>query len=452
MNDSPRGRLDGWPAPLRIPLRLLAALARGLARGLRRAVWRLAPSRIASSWRFAATLLRGIRQRRSAGGLTVAVDVNALWEPLTGVGWYLYQLLGELADRTDLKLRLYGPDLVGDGGESQPTVALPVGEAIEAVRYTVPHDLALPPGVVVRCLRLLQPLLLAADGNRVLFAPNFFLPRRFATARGALVATVHDLAFKRVAWTVREETRSDLEQHLEQTLRRATRVITPSRAVRDELVEEGMVEAERVVAVHHGPGHLEEPLGRGTRAPVAAPFGLHVGTLEPRKNLALLLAAWRIARQRSDKVPVLVLCGGYGWKSEELRQAVEAATSEGWVVHLGYVDDSTLAALYAEARLAASPSLYEGFGLPVVEAMKASVPVLCSDIPVFREVARDGARFVPPRAQEAWSEAIVELCEDDTARSRLRLAGKAVADSLAWSKAAAGTVDVLRAADATVGR
>jgi alpha-1,3-rhamnosyl/mannosyltransferase len=426
---------------------------------VRRLVWRLGPRRIAATCRFVAATASELRGRRRCTELTVGVDVNPLWEPLTGVGWYLYLLLRGLAERDGARLRLYGPDLVGDGGGAPPVVELPSGDAVEVVRYVVPHDLSLPPSLVVRCLRLLEPLLVAADRNRVLFAPNFFLPRRFALARGAVVATVHDLAFERFPWTVREETRRDLVRHENRTLESACRIITPSRSVRRELVEEGMITAERVVAVYHGPGHLAAgatELAAAVALPLPAgvsrPYVLHVGTLEPRKNLAMLLGAWHRARARSDAVPPLVLGGGFGWKSDELRSAVERAQREGWAIHPGYVDDATLAALYAGALFVVCPSLYEGFGLPVVEAMRLGAPVLCSDIPVFREVAADGARFVPPDDQEAWSEALVELSEDEGVRARLAGAGRTVAAGLSWSRAVVETLEVLRDAGATVRR
>lgn len=452
MEESRRGRLDGWPTPLRIPLRSLAVLARRSVRLAYRLVWRLAPRRIAATWRFASALVGAVRSRRRSAALTVGVDVNPLWEPLTGVGWYLYLLLEGLAEQPGVRLRLYGPNLVGDGGDAAATVKIPTGSAIEVVRYIVPHDLALPPSLLVRGLRLLEPLLVAADGNRVLFGPNFFLPRRFSLGRGARVATVHDLAFKRLPRTVREETRRDLLRHLEKTLKRSSRVITPSRSVRAELVEEGMIAAERVVAIHHGPGHLAHGPPSAVPDAVPRPYALHVGTLEPRKNLSMLIAAWREARRISPAVPPLVLCGGYGWKSEDLRRAVGEGEAGGWVVHLGYVEDTVLASLYSGALLAVSPSLYEGFGLPVVEAMKAGVPVLCSDIPVFREVAADAALYVAPRNEGAWAEAIVSLCEDAAERSRLAAAGHARVAGLSWSRAAAETLEALRAAGATVRR
>ncbi|HSL84091.1 MAG TPA: hypothetical protein VLF66_15065, partial [Thermoanaerobaculia bacterium] len=134
--------------------------------------------------RWAAATVRACRRRRregrEGGRLTVAVDVSPFWESLTGIGWYLYRLLEHLAERDDLALRLYGPDLVTVAGTPEATVAFPQGPALERVVHRPPA----PPGValarlVERSARLLAPLLLAADGNRLVFAPNYFPPRRF---------------------------------------------------------------------------------------------------------------------------------------------------------------------------------------------------------------------------------------------------------------------------------
>ena len=140
------------------------------------------------------------------------------------------------------------PDLEG------PVVELPSGPALENVLWKVPHDLLVPAGWLIRVLRRLEPLLIAADGNRIVFAPNYILPRRFLFSRGARVATVHDLGFRRFSWTLRRETLAELEEKFEHAVREAARVISVSGAIKDELVEFGYADASRVRVIHHGPG------------------------------------------------------------------------------------------------------------------------------------------------------------------------------------------------------
>jgi len=402
------------------------------------------PRRHLATLRFLAQLWRTLRARRREKRLTVAVDITAFWEQRTGIGWYLYRLLEHLAHEDGLRLRLYGPDLVDTPDLPRRVVELPEGPALEAVTYTVPEGMSISYVAMVGWLRRHVPWLIAADGNQLLFAPNYFLPKWFRRAGGRLVATVHDLSFERVPWTMREETRRDLEKHLRRTVERAARVLTDSETVRGELLDTGLVESWRVVAIHLGPGPLarveaaEKPPGSPGR------YVLHVGTLEPRKNLPTLLAAWRLWREAGGDPPPLVLCGRFGWKSDELRREVEAAVEEGWVHTFGYLEDAKVAALYRDALFVVLPSIYEGFGLPAVEAMAAGAALVASDIPVLREVAGDAARYAPPGEPEAWATACRELEADAEARSELVRRGLERSRSFAWRRTASETLAVWR--------
>ena len=420
--------------------------------------WLLAASRFASPRRLRRTaawlaeLVSTVRRRRREPGLTVGVDVNSLYEPLTGVGWYVHQLLHHLADAPDVRLRLYGQGLVnGDPGAPRPVVEMPAGSAIEWVAYDAPDGLVVPPWRARQLLRRLAPLLAAADGNRVLFAPNFVPPRLLRFAAGARVATVHDLTIHRLPEATRPDTAAALAAELERTLLGAAMLVTPSEAVRGELVRRG-VSPSRVRAIHHGPGQLaaqpaaEPPPGSPPR------FGLYVGTLEPRKNLPVLLAAWRRLHERLPGAPPLLLCGRWGWHSGALARTVARGVEEGWLAHPGYVATPQLAALYRRALLVALPSLYEGFGLPIVEAFAAGTPVVASDLPVLREVAGEAALFAAPADVEAWVAALERLLVDGDLRRDLAARGLARAARFDWRRAAAAHVAVWRLAAAREGR
>lgn len=390
------------------------------------------------AWRQLQELRRLRRERRT----TVAVDVTPFWEPLTGIGWYLYRTLEQLASRDDLALRLYGPTAVDSPDRPGPVVPLPAGPAIEERLWAVPDDLAVPRGWVIRVLRRLEPVLLAVEGNRVLFAPNFFLPRRFAFARGRQVSTIHDLGVRKVPWTLQAETLDALTARLERTARRSRLLISVSGAVRDEIVDLGLATADKVRVVHHGPGQLARVAPAGPPAGVPRHFALHVGTLEPRKNVLVLLDAWVRLRASHPEAPDLVLCGKYGWRSEEIAARVRSAEAEGWAVHPGYVSEEELAALYRRAALVVFPSLYEGFGLPAVEAQHAGTPLVCSDIPVLREVAGDGALFVAPEDPSALARAVGEVLSDAALRDRLVESGRRSVARLSWPDSAEATAAV----------
>lgn len=412
---------------------------------LRRTAVVLHPRRLRATWRFGRELEAASRRRQKETRLTVAVDISAFWEPLTGIGWYLFRLLEHLADRDDVRLRLYGPVLIHTADAPEPVVELPRGRAIEVVSYPVPEELSVDRVALVERLRRRAPARIAADKNDVLFAPNYFLPAWFDAADGALVATVHDLSFRRVPETMRESTRASLAEHLEATLERAARILTDSETVRGELLESGLVEASRVDTVHLGPGPVilgaspdEDTLPAGT----PERYVLHVGTLEPRKNLPTLLDAWRLLRERlaPETPPPLVFAGRFGWKTEGLVEAVEAAVAEGWLHHFGYLENAEIATLYRRALFVVLPSIYEGFGLPAVEAMWSGTALLSSDIPVLREVGGAAALYAPPEDPEAWADAAARLLGDEALRTELVAKGTARARQFDWRGTAEGTL------------
>ncbi|HET9209464.1 MAG TPA: glycosyltransferase family 1 protein [Thermoanaerobaculia bacterium] len=403
------------------------------------------PRRLRRTFLWLREIAGEVRRRRAEPRPTVAVDVNSFYEALTGVGWYLHQILVHLADRDDLRLRLYGQSLVeADPGAPRPVVAFPSGPAIERVVYEAPDGLVVPPWRAHQILRRLAPLLMAADGNGVLFGPNYLFPPLFRFARGARVATVHDLGLLKVPWAVRPDSAEALRERLERTIFEADLLLTPSEAVRRELIGIG-VSPDRVRAIHHGTGVLAEAAPSPPPAGTPPRYALHVGTVEPRKNVPTLLAAWRLLRARGIDPPPLVLCGGWGWKAEAVRQEIEAAGREGWAVHLGYVGPGELASLYAGAELVALPSFYEGFGLPAIEALQAGAPLVASDLPVLREVAGDAALYAPPDRPDLWADRIAELLADGELREEMRRRGRERARSFDWGRAAGETAGAFRA-------
>lgn len=440
-------------SPLRAGLKRIRPLVAGV-RMARRTAARLGPAAWARTARWAAGVVRTVRRRRREERLTAAVDVLPFWEPLTGIGWYLYRVLEALAGRDDVRLRLYGlalpqgPDIPG------PVHPLPSGPALEWVTYEAPADLVLPQRWLLPLLRLAEPLLVAADGNRVVFAPNYLLPPMFrlaaAPAGAPIVATVHDLSTRRVPWAVRPDTHRALERTLDRALFEARLVVTDSRAVAAELERHAGVDPGRLRPVPLGPGlagTAPEEASPTAAPPTATPtrYGLHVGTLEPRKNLLTLIDAWRRLRRAGCPLD-LVLAGRYGWHADAIRRAVERAEAEGWLVRLGYVSTAELLALYRGAELVALPSWYEGFGLPAVEAMAAGVPVVLSDLPVFREVAGDAAIYARPEHPAAWARALRRLADDEALRREMARRGTGRAAGFSWNRTAEQTLAVLREA------
>lgn len=409
----------------------------------------LSPRRLLSSWRFVSAQRSQLRSRRQEPRLTVGVDISPFWEPLTGIGWYLYRLLQALSDRDDVRLRLYGPGLVDKGDTPPPVVPIPEGRAIERVSYRIPEDFSIVWYWLTDRLRLREQAIIALDRNRVLFAPNYFLPERFGRCDGRLVATIHDLSFLVVPETMRESTRIDLATRLHETAARCAAVLTDSEAVKGEIVERGLASADRVEVVHLAPGATQGVAAESVPELPDGPYVLFVGTVEPRKNLATLLAAFEELRRSraADEVDLqLVLCGGSGWKSESIEARIQEARQAGWCRRLGYVTEEQLVTVYQRAAWLALPSLYEGFGLPAVEAMALGVPLLLSDIPVLREVGGDAALYAPCRDVEAWRELLERAATDPALRRRMADRAEARGPEFSWAKTADGTVAAWRRA------
>lgn len=412
----------------------------------------LTPRRLAASRRYLREVRVAQEARRADPRLKIAVDISPFWEPLTGIGWYLYRLLENLAEREDLVLRLYGPTFIDKGDQGAPVLPLPRGRAIELVSYEIPKDFSIVYYHYADFLRRRAQRLVERDGNDLLFAPNFFLPPLLARCRGKLIATIHDLGFHKVPDTLRESTREQLERNLETTLRRATALLTDSEAVRQELIETFGVEAQKIHAVHLAAASVHaaaEP--KADQSEAAPPPGtpqhylLFVGTLEPRKGIATLLDAWREVYADAPDTS-LVLAGPVGWKMAALETAMAEAAGRR-VQHFGYLPEAQLQALYRGAAWLVFPSRYEGFGLPAVEAMAAGTPLLLSDLPVLRELAGDAALYAAPSDVAAWAALLRRaLTAEGSLRAEYARRSRERAHLFSWPKTAEATARVFLAA------
>jgi alpha-1,3-rhamnosyl/mannosyltransferase len=173
-------------------------------------------------------------------------------------------------------------------------------------------------------------------------------------------------------------------------------------------------------------------------------YSLYAGTIEPRKNIDTLLDAYSsLSPSLRNRIP-LVLCGYRGWGGEKLHVRIESAVREGWVKFLGYVPDYDLPKLFSGARLFVFPSLYEGFGLPVLEAMSSGTPVISSNAASLPEVAGDAATLFNPLDAEALRELLTQGLEDKDWRQAARHKGLLRAKEFSWEKCAEKTLSVYK--------
>ena len=319
----------------------------------------------------------------------------------------------------------------------------PVGLAelkCEAVLSPYRHELALK----TRWLPAIEPML-GCDAILYPYWPS--PPFRRAGAPPAAIF-VHDLAFrirpKEVPW----QQRAYLGAVLGRALRKAAAVLVPSESTRRDLLDHytvpGLESKIEVIAEGLPPDVPAGPLPEG----IKPGFILAVGTVEPRKNYPRLLAAFRQIRGKSlpiivnglPGVPELVIAGRPGWAYGD---TLERIAAEPGVRYLGHVDEPTLTALYESASVLAFPSLYEGFGLPLLEAMSRGVPAVVGAVGSLPELALGAAIAVNPDDVNDIAYALERLLSDASLRSRLGEEGKRRAASFTWARAAKQTLGVL---------
>lgn len=282
----------------------------------------------------------------------------------------------------------------------------------------------------------------------VVHAPSLAVPPK---GPYRLVVTAHDAAPLTFPETYPARGRWFHRRGIAAAARRADLVITISHAAAAEIDEHTDISPDRVRVVANG-----VDLGDASDEEVAAaraaldlndrPYVLWLGTLEPRKNVGVLVEAFARWAATSDVPHRLVLAGPGGW-IEDPEVVLEPARRLGDRVRtVGRVDADHLRGLYRGADLFAFPSVHEGFGLPVLEAMAQATPVVCSDIPALVEVADGAARLVPAHDPDAWASALDDMASDDDERMRLSAAGRRRAEDFSWERCAAETVAVYREA------
>ena len=250
-----------------------------------------------------------------------------------------------------------------------------------------------------------------------------------------LTATVHDLT----SLTMPElhlAANREADSHLAANLRRAHRIIAVSDATRQDAIRLLGIPPEKIVTIHSGiaPAFFDVPAS--AIAQVRARYGLtrrmvlSVGTIEPRKNFSTLVRAWRALPEELQNEYELVVAGPMGWADAETGQAVRS------VRYLGYVPEREIAALTAAAAIFAYPSLYEGFGFPVAQAMAAGVPVITSNLSALPEIAGDAAVLVDPRSQAELRDALCRLMGDPGLRAQLAECGRRRAEQFRWDTCA----------------
>ncbi len=373
--------------------------------------------------------------------MRIGLEVTAAVRQRGGIGRYVRELLRALAALdSDNEYRLFFA-AKNDDGHGLPD--LPANFRARRLPF---HDIWL--ARVWQRLRAPLPVELITGRVDVYHSPDFTLPPTLWNTPTLL--TVHDLSFAHHPSSTAPGLRGYLDIVVPRSVRRATHLLADSQATKDDLMALYHTPEEKITVLYAGvsggfspvadPGALakvRERYGLGER-----PYVLSIGTLQPRKNHIRLIEAFDRALRHSEYN--LVLAGGEGWLYDEVRAQVTKHELQNRVIFPGFVAEEHLTALYSAAAVMAFPSLYEGFGLPVLEAMACGVPVLASTAPCLPEVAGDAALMVDPRDVSAMAAAIEALVSQPELRDALRAKGLVRAAQFRWDKSAAELLSIYR--------
>ena len=343
--------------------------------------------------------------------MNIALDGMPLSSPLTGVGHYTAELARNLA--------IVAPS--------------------DSFTFISPQGL-----LKKKWWSLGLPLHLLRNSFDLFHGTNYEIPFR---SRRPTVLTIHDLSAMLIPEVHRQELVWRSNWRLPYMASLASRVITPSNSVKKELCEAVKIHPDKVVVTPEAPRPVfqrKEDPELLWRLGIEGSFILFVGTIEPRKNLRRLVEAFDQMLRNTSLSPKLVIAGGKGWMMDDFGSFIDKKGMTDRVCLTGYLHDDELCTLYSTCTAFIYPSLYEGFGLPPLEAMACGAPVITSQTPALMETVGNAARLVDPKNVDDIAHAMTELLSDEKAREHYAELGSVRVKQFSWEQTALKTLEVYR--------
>lgn len=356
----------------------------------------------------------------------IAIDYTPAYEQGGGIGRYVREIVAALARQPaafDYRLFVSGagelPALPGGNFTWKPTRLTPLWLARIWQRAQVPWPVE------------------AFTGKVDLYhATDFVLP----PTRARSLLTVHDLSFVRVPETASPALKAYLDVVVPRSVKRAEHILADSQATKDDLMSLYGTPENKITVLLSGVNPRFKPTQdasvRGKYNIPERPYIFSVGTVQPRKNYTRLIHALAALRGKGYDVG-LVISGGKGWLDDPIYAAIRDAKMDDYVRFIGFANDADLPALYSGALITAVPSLYEGFGIPVLESMACGTAVVTSNLSSLPEVAGDATLLVEPTDLDAIIDALQRLIDDEILRNTLRAKGLTRAREFTWERSAA---------------
>lgn len=368
--------------------------------------------------------------------MRIALDGFPLSTPRTGIGHYTFELARALArSAPNHSFELISP--------------FPFADAVvqELHRDSIPNltlNNPQPTSFRRRWWAIGLPLFLRKNSFDVFHGTNYEVP---LWNRQRNVLTIHDLSILLHPEYHEPNLVKRARRRLPLMVRSAGMIIAVTESIKREICTHLKIKPERIFVTPEAPRRnfrpvpIPETITTRERLGIEPDFVLSVGTIEPRKNLLTLVRAFDQIVRTTDLRPQLVIAGGEGWLMDELYSFIRTSDISERVRFLGYTSDGALRDLYSSCRVCVYPSLYEGFGLPPLEAMACGAPVITSCIPAITETVGSAAVLIDPHDVSALAHSIIDLWTNDEQRSYLSLAGLKRAAEFTWERTAKLTLD-----------
>lgn len=373
--------------------------------------------------------------------MKIALEIQPLLKNKTGVGWYTQKIL-EQFNNDIFEFEGYGFNFLNRTDIREDMFSLKFKKKINRL---IPYS-------IYRRIWYYLPVSYNTlfDSNAYIYHFfNYIVPPKI---NGKVITTVYDMVYKLYPETMTKRNHKRLDKELKRSVDRADKVITISENSKREIIEFLHVKDSKIEIVYPGidretytRNHTQEAMRRiREKYQLPSTFILYLGTLEPRKNIGKIIDAYAQLKTQMDKHIYLVIAGKKGWMYDEIFHKVENYGLKDDVIFTGYVEEKDKPLIYKMSKLFVFPSLYEGFGMPVLEAMAAGVPVITSNTSSLPEVAGDAGILVDPEDVVGLSDAMKKTLEDDTLRSQMIEKGFKQSLKFSWEKSAKKLIEIYK--------
>lgn len=369
--------------------------------------------------------------------MKVALELQPCCGNRSGIGQYTYELAKRLHDQGNLEFCGNLFNFLSRNNNA---------EALAGIHMPIQTSTLFPYGIYRRIWNMFPmpygSLFQSIADLNVFF--NYIVPPRI---EGKVITTIHDMTYLRFPETMDRRNLKRLKNGIQHSVKRSNRILTDSEFSKREIVELLSVPEHKVSVVSCAPSLTSDVASFADlkqKYKITHPYVLYVGTIEPRKNLSRLVNAFAQLKERENLSHQLVLAGGKGWENEDIYQMVDKMFHNGEVIFTGYVTNAEKNALYQNAELFVFPSLYEGFGIPPLEAMTFGCPVVSSNAASLPEVVGDAAELVDPMNTESIAKGMWKVLSDNLYRAELVQKGYKQVKKFNWDDSAKKLMQICR--------